>query len=116
MMAYCGLVCDECPIHLATLETDPVRRLAMREDIVRQCATQYGVNLPLSDVSDCDGCRADSGKLFTGCRNCQIRSCAMLKDIDNCAHCADYPCQILTDFFRLEPDAQTRLDAIHETI
>jgi hypothetical protein len=115
MIAYCGLVCDECPIHLATLETDLIRQQAMREDIVRQCAITYGIDIQLADVTDCDGCRAESGRLFSGCRKCAIRNCAMEREVEGCARCSDYPCEKLDDIFRQEPDAKARLDAIHQT-
>jgi len=116
MIAYCGLVCDECPIHLATLETDLIRQQAMREDIVRQCAIAYGINIQLSDVTDCDGCRAESGRLFSGCRNCDIRNCAREKGVENCAHCSDYPCEKLEGIFGQEPEAKVRLDDIRQAL
>lgn len=116
MMAYCGLLCDGCPIHLATLETDLIRKQAMREDIVRQCATEYGINIQLRDVTDCDGCTAETGRIFSGCRNCTIRNCARERGVENCAHCGDYPCEKLDDIFGQEPDAKVRLDAIHQAL
>lgn len=116
MMAYCGLLCDGCPIHLATLETDLILKQAMREDIVRQCATEYGINIQLRDVTDCDGCTAETGRIFSGCRNCTIRNCARERGVENCAHCGDYPCEKLDDIFGQEPDAKVRLDAIHQAL
>ena len=113
-MAYCGLICDKCPIHLATLETDLIRKQAMREDIVRQCAIEYGVDIQLSEVTDCDGCRAETGRLFSGCRNCTIRNCAREREVENCAYCSDYACEKLDTIFGQEPDAKARLDAIHQ--
>ena len=36
MIAYCGLNCETCPIHLATLENDLNLQLELRAEI-RQC-------------------------------------------------------------------------------
>lgn len=41
MLAYCGLTCDSCPIHLATLEQDKSRQQTMRESIAEQCSCGY---------------------------------------------------------------------------
>ena len=35
--AYCGLICDTCPICLATAETDLAEQEKMRAEIVRLC-------------------------------------------------------------------------------
>jgi hypothetical protein len=110
MIAYCGLKCDSCPIYLATSEPDESLRNAIRESVAEQCNKQYGMNLLAADVTDCDGCRSDTGRLFSGCRACEIRECASLKNIENCACCSYYICDRLKAFFQNEPDAQRRLD------
>ena len=60
MIAYCGLKCDSCPIHLATFEKDKPRQQTMREAIAEQCSKHYGMNLNPEDITDCDGCRANT--------------------------------------------------------
>jgi hypothetical protein len=112
MIAYCGLECNTCPIHLATLEEDESRKHNMRESIAEQCFEQYGMNLKPNDITDCDGCWADNDRVFSGCLNCEIRKCAMMKKIDSCAFCDDYPCEILSNNFSHDPDAQKRLESI----
>lgn len=112
MIAYCGLVCDTCPIHLATMEKDKFRQKEMRISIAKECSAQYGMNLKPEDINDCDGCRANTGRLFHGCWNCEIRKCAMTKELENCAYCDDYACQALRNLFIHDPGAQTRLDEI----
>jgi hypothetical protein len=114
MLAYCGLVCNTCPIHLATLEPDKSRQHTMRESIAKQCSKQYGMHLQPADITDCDGCRVETGRLFSGCRNCEIRKCASQKDIENCAYCADYACDLLLNFFSHDPDAKIRLDELRQ--
>jgi len=37
MIAYCGIDCESCPIHLATLEPDNAKRDAMRTSVAQLC-------------------------------------------------------------------------------
>jgi hypothetical protein len=115
MIAYCGLACDRCPIHLATLEQDNSRRLKMRISIAEQCSEHYGMNLQPVDINDCDGCQADTGRLFSGCLNCGIKKCAGRKKIESCAYCMDYACARLNEHFLLDSNAQTRLEEIRNS-
>jgi hypothetical protein len=63
----------------------------MRESIAEQCSKVYGMNLQPEDITHCDGCRVDTGRLFSGCFNCEVRKCASLKNIESCAYCSYYP-------------------------
>ena len=114
MIAYCGLACESCMIHLATLELDQSQQQAMREVIAEQCSTIYGMNLQAKDITDCDGCRAKTGRLFSGCTQCNIRKCAISKNIDSCAFCVDYTCKELQEHFLLDPEASTRLETMRK--
>jgi hypothetical protein len=84
----------------------------MRESIAEQCSNLYGMNLQAKDITDCDGCRADTGRIFSGCLNCEIRKCARGRNIDCCAFCDDYACEALEKNFSLEVEAKTRLEEI----
>lgn len=112
MMACCGLKCESCPIYLATREQDQEKQKLMRESIARQCRELYGLEIEPEQVTDCDGCRSSKERLFSGCRDCRIRSCVAAKGLENCAGCNDYPCPDLKEIFRLEPQAGTRLDGL----
>jgi hypothetical protein len=116
MMAYCGLECDSCPILKATSEKDKSLQSAMRELIADQCSKIYGINTQPKDITDCDGCRADTGRLFFGCLKCEIRKCANLKNIRNCAYCSEYACDLLKNHFSLDPGAQDRLEKIRKKL
>jgi hypothetical protein len=109
-MAYCGLVCGECPIFLATREPDAGKRWRMRIEIARKCNEHYGVRYGPEDITDCDGCTAESGRLFQGCRDCKIRPCAQARNLDSCGLCGDYPCGLLDSLFRTDPAARGRLE------
>lgn len=111
-IAYCGLDCAGCPIHLATQEQNFARQHSMRAEITRLCSEQYGINLLPHDVTDCDGCRAQSGRLFSGCAKCEIRKCAAAKNLASCAFCAEYACEMLLRHFKTDPAARTRLEVM----
>ena len=114
MIACCGLVCDSCRIHLATLEKDESKQRSMRIDIARICREQYGMNVAYEDITDCDGCRAPDDSVFSGCRSCDIRACAGIRKLGSCAHCSDYPCPKLERIFEEDRGAHDRLEGLRK--
>ncbi len=113
-LAYCGLICHTCPIYLATREKDQTKQREMRAEIARQIKEIYGQGRKAEDIGDCDGCRAEDGRLF--CTGCQIRKCAIEKGIESCAYCEDYSCEALEKLFTTDAGARERLDAIRRTL
>ena len=111
-VAYCGLACETCPIHLATLEKNNSVKTKMRIEIAEQLARIYKTTPKPEIITDCDGCKATDGRLFTGCIDCEIRKCAMRKKVVNCAYCNDYACEKLKRHFAIDPGAQARLEEI----
>jgi hypothetical protein len=116
LLSYCGLVCKTCPIYLATRETNQEEQIRKRIEIAKLCKEQYGMNLELSDITDCDGCSTDGGRIFSGCIQCAIRKCAKQKAIENCAYCSEYSCQKLESFFVHDSAAKMRLDEVRSKI
>ncbi len=112
IIAYCGLACQACPIYIATRESDAGRQQEMRDVIARLCREQYGMQVRAEDVTDCDGCRTEGGRLFTGCRKCEIRACAKRRNLESCALCPDYACGKLEQFFAGDAAARERLEAM----
>jgi len=112
MIAYCGLNCSTCPLHLATLETDISHKREMRIEIACFCSEYYKMDMHPEDVNDCDGCRALTGNLFMGCAQCMIRKCVMEKRLESCAFCADYACELLKAHWQLDPAARLRLEEL----
>jgi hypothetical protein len=101
---------------LATRQEDKEEQARMRAEIVKLCKEQYGINYKLEDITDCDGCRTEGGRLFSACKNCPIKKCAREKGLENCAYCAEYTCDKLEAFFKTDPTARTRLDEIRSGI
>ena len=116
IVSYCGLVCNTCPIYLATRMEKKDDQTKKREEIARLCREQYGLNYEASNITDCDGCRTVSGRLFSGCIDCSIRNCAKDKQIENCAYCSKYVCSTLEAFFINDPSAKIRLNELRNKI
>lgn len=116
MIAYCGLACHSCPIYLATREQDTKKKRRMKAEIAQKINELYKKKMQGEDVTDCDGCLMEAGRLFSGCRKCEIRKCARGKSIENCAYCSDYACEKLKKFFATEADAKVRLDMIRNAL
>jgi hypothetical protein len=115
-VAYCGLMCDGCPIYWATQETDPEKQTKMRTAIARLGQEQYGLTFRPEDITDCDGCRMENGRLFSGCKTCEIRDCARERNLVTCAHCAEYACEKLRKMFATDPGAKTHLEVIRSIL
>ena len=116
MIAYCGLVCQTCPIYLATREENKEEQARMRVEISRRCKEQYGMKYEPEDITDCDGCRTEGGRLFSACKDCAIRNCARQKGVETCAHCTDYVCGKLEAFFATDPAGKACLDEVRSRI
>jgi hypothetical protein len=119
MIAYCGLNCITCSIYLATREKDPKKQREMREGIARYIREHFDPKTRVEDITDCDGCTAESGRLFSGCKKCEVRKCAREKGLKNCAYCRQYPCEKLNKLYDsggVEADAKKRLDTIKSSL
>ena len=107
MIAFCGLVCTDCPAYQATQADDD----AARERVAALWREEYcAAGLKGSDIN-CDGC-IGGGRLYAGhCLTCNIRVCGVEHGVANCGHCAEYEtCEKIAGFFRMVPAARTVLD------
>lgn len=111
-LAYCGLLCNGCPIFLATKEVNTTLKARMKSVIAQMSKELYGLDQKPEDITDCDGCWSANDRLFPGCLKCQIRICAREKDLENCGNCQEYPCNKLDEVFKYDPAAKMRLDFI----
>jgi len=111
-LGYCGLICQTCPIYVATRIEDKEEQERRRTEIARMCREEYGMMYDVKDIIDCDGCRTDNDILFSACRKCNIRNCASERGYENCAFCPEYPCRILEEFYIKDPSAKANLDNI----
>jgi hypothetical protein len=107
MIAFCGLDCSECPTFLATRENNDEKR----KQVAEQWSKQYKADFKPEDIN-CDGCLSQTGRLFSHCSVCNIRSCGHEKKRENCASCNEYPCQKLESFFQIAPQGRINLDQL----
>jgi len=111
IIAYCGLVCSDCPAYIATQEND-WEMLEEGAALARERLNQPEVT---AEMGLCDGCTGE-GYLSACTDDCQVRVCGVEHGVLNCAYCPDYPCQKLTALWTQMPKAQTVLDEIRQSL
>jgi hypothetical protein len=107
MIAYCGLICSNCPTFLATQSDDD----AARAKTAALYSEKFGLDLRPEEIN-CDGCKSQSGKLIGYCQSCAIRQCCSEKGLDSCVSCADQPCEELIRFHAFSPDAKASFETL----
>lgn len=112
IQAYCGIDCGECEAYIATQNNDR----AGLEATAKKWAQQFGGNLLAAEACICDGC--PSGKRISTAHSatCAIRLCASKREVVTCAHCADYGCETLKQFFAFAPVLKEKLEAIRKDL
>jgi hypothetical protein len=111
MVAYCGLVCTDCGAYIATQQNDDKLRQKVADDWTKK----YNHPFKAADIN-CVGCLPVTGKHVGHCGMCEIRKCGQEKDVVNCAWCAQYPCEKLSELFKMVPENKKRLDTIRQGI
>jgi hypothetical protein len=110
MIAYCGIVCTECPAFIATQENDDTKR----KKVAEMWSKQYKMEVKPEDIN-CDGCTSGSKRMLGYCSVCEIRKCGQGKGVENCAYCDEYGCEKLTKFIAMVPHARESLEKIRKT-
>ena len=105
LMAYCGLLCSECPAYLATQTND----VGSIQQIAQKWANKYSKPIT-AELVWCNGCLTDNSPLCWYCSECQVRSCAVGKGVISCAHCDNYGCELLVSFLADAPLAKSMLE------
>ncbi|MDY7041501.1 MAG: DUF3795 domain-containing protein [Chloroflexota bacterium] len=112
IIAYCGLVCTDCPAYIATQAND---RAAL-EQVAAQWREQWNAPEITTESAICDGCLGTGGRHCSHCAECDIRACGVERGVANCGHCADYACEKLEGFFGFAPGARAVLDGIRRSL
>jgi len=108
IVAYCGLLCTDCPAYIATQANDR----AELEGVAAMWREEYNAPDITIESVICDGCLTDGGRKCGHWHECGIRACAMAKGVANCAHCPEYACEQLQGFFGFAPEAKAILDGL----
>ena len=89
---FCGLYCGCCTIYRAH-QDDTLHLLKEAPKNFRQWLDLE--NKTTENIA-CDGCR--SSKPFAYCADCEIRECAIHKQVDWCFQCDEFPCDRIYSF------------------
>jgi len=100
-LSRCGYRCDLCA---ARSDNDSVRR-----KMVAGWRRYFGLTGYTAENARCDGCLHD-GRLAD--KNCPVRPCVIARGIENCAHCDDYPCDMLKKLWCSEEELRNRFGDI----
>ncbi|HOO73954.1 MAG TPA: DUF3795 domain-containing protein [Tepiditoga sp.] len=93
MIAYCGLNCSECDIFIATQNNDKEKILS----VLKKWQEGIGLVYNDSDLNGCNGCKSDM--VLSYCSKCDIKDCAVSKDVSMCSECSDYKCERIKKFY-----------------
>jgi len=108
IIGACGLACHECPAYVATQANDAAKIKA----VAAQWSKEYGADVKPEHVW-CDGCLTAAARKCGHVAECEIRACAIARDVPHCAACADYACEKAAAFLKHVPAAKERLDRLH---
>ena len=114
MIAYCGLICSECPAFIATQKNDYEEKIKVAKMWSEMYKSEIKPEIKPEDIN-CDGCLAATTK-YAYCSICEMRKCASEKNLKNCAYCDDYPCNKLSEFFKVAPEAKNTLEEIRKSL
>ena len=112
LLSYCGLDCGECEAYIATQKSDQ----AGLAETAKKWAAQFGGKDLGADACVCDGCSAGKRTASAHAATCGIRVCASQRGVVTCAHCPDYGCATLQQFFAFAPVLKEKLEAIRKTL
>ena len=105
MIAYCGLDCEKCDAHLATVRDDD----EMRKSVAKLWSDLNGVEIT-PDMIHCAGCRVDGVKTPFCDKLCPIRQCAMAKGFETCGDCSELEsCEKAAMIIGNNPEALRRI-------
>ena len=111
-LAFCGIGCNDCPIHWILDEETEEGRERLRRVVADTYNSLFGSKMRPEELEGCSGCRCEDGPRFYWCDSCPIRTCAMEMAVESCAECRRYPCDDLGKVTSMDPAARSRLEVI----
>ena len=84
LLGCCGLDCENCGAYIATVNDDN----EMRIKTAKLWSEWNNSDIP-PEAINCLGCRGDGIKAYYCSELCEIRKCALGKDLGTCAECSE---------------------------
>lgn len=96
-IARCGLDCSKCDAYIATKNND----YELKVKTAKAWNERYkNENRDRNEIKpediNCKGCLS-AGPIYMYCRRCEIRNCALNKNLKNCQDCENYRCEKLIE-------------------
>ena len=111
IIAYCGLLCNDCEAYQAT----QVKDSHALEQVAAKWRVEYQTSRITADNIVCNGCLASDGVQSFHCGECATRACGVAKGVANCGECPEYEsCERIQSFFKFVPSAKIVLDEVHQ--
>ena len=105
-IGYCGLDCKTCDAHIATINDDD----ELRNQVAKLWSELNKVEIT-PEMINCTGCRVNGVKTIFCDSICQIRQCALAKNVETCADCEEMEeFEKLKMIFENNSDAQKNLE------
>ena len=102
---YCGLYCENCAVKV---KVEPAAKVLYREmqkagfeEIIHLISGSDGFWSFLKSMAEqgvCISCKEESGN-----PGCKVRICAKEQNVEMCALCERYPCELFTRYFEGYP-------------
>ncbi len=109
LIACCGLNCNTCDAHIATVKNDD----ELRKSTAEKWSKQFNAPDLSASMINCTGCLEEGAK-FSHCYECEIRNCAKAKGFKTCGECKDMEsCALLAGIFKFVPEAITNLRSLN---
>jgi len=90
-ISFCGYRCELCPAYGGNIRSEQDR-----QKVSDGWFKHYGFRIPAEEIH-CDGCRADDNSHPRRIDpECEVRACALQRELPNCAHCDDFMCEKLS--------------------
>lgn len=104
-IGYCGLDCETCEAHLATIHNDDEER----HRVAKLWSELNGAEIT-AEMINCTGCRLDGVKTPFCESICPIRKCALSKGVETCGLCSELDtCEKVGTIIKNNPDTLKNL-------
>jgi hypothetical protein len=105
LIACCGIDCESCDAHIATVNNDN----ELREKTAEKWRVMYNASEITAESLHCMGCRIDGVKIGHY-SDCGINKCVQEKGFNTCGDCKELAtCQIVSPVLDYVPGARKNL-------